>query len=303
MKKNIIRIFFLLIPLAIFTYSCSEEAPILPSTPIANAGEDQLVEIFDTVYLNANLIKISEDVEYIWSFDYKPTGSTAVFSDSSSAKPYFIPDAEGFFSATLVIRKRDIYSKPDYVTIHSVLKKSKNYFPNSVGDEWHYKVTEYETGNTLDTIKVEIVGSTTMPDGRSANIWIYSGKEDYFYRSDTVYAVENEDTIIFYYLNDFPHKVDVSYIIPFEAGNYWVFPYPIDCRYIEPVTVKVGAFNNSFYLWRIISFGGPVPQYTIGEWVVPNFGIVKKTLYHEGTAGGHPERNENWDLIYYNFPE
>ena len=77
-------IFFVLSISTFLISACTEEAPTnLVLSPIANAGPDQLVEIFDTVYLDGSDSNNSEDAEYIWSFNYRPQGSNAVFSDSS----------------------------------------------------------------------------------------------------------------------------------------------------------------------------------------------------------------------------
>lgn len=196
--KNLNKcIFLLLISITIFNYSCSEDAPLPPSTPIADAGDDQLVEAFDTVYLSGSLGKISSDAEYIWSFDNKPEGSNSFFSDSSSSSPYFIADIEGFYNVQLVVRVGESYSEPDYILIQSVYRKSEQYFPSTVGSKWIYKTSN--SRNEVDTLTFEIVGETSITDNKQGTLWISDiSTPVYFYSFfDTLYFESIDDSLIF----------------------------------------------------------------------------------------------------------
>ena len=165
MKTYLKCILLFLTPTILLIVSCNEEPPIyLTATPNAQAGTDQLVEIYDTVYLDGSLSTKSENVEYIWTFDYKPPGSTTVFSDSSAQNPTFLVDAAGFYNVQLVVKTKGMYSEPDYTVIQSIFKKSGNYFPQTVGNKWKYKVSDQE-GTVIDTITIEVVGTRTLPNG------------------------------------------------------------------------------------------------------------------------------------------
>ena len=73
--------------------------------PVANAGVAQTVARFATVTLDATgSTDANNDVLlYRWVLTYKPTGSTAVLSDSTASRPTFVANLAGVYVATLVV--------------------------------------------------------------------------------------------------------------------------------------------------------------------------------------------------------
>ncbi len=73
--------------------------------PVANAGVAQTVARGATVTLDAtNSTDANNDVLlYRWVLTYKPTGSTAVLSDSTASRPTFVANLAGVYVATLVV--------------------------------------------------------------------------------------------------------------------------------------------------------------------------------------------------------
>jgi hypothetical protein len=73
--------------------------------PVANAGVAQTVARGATVTLDATgSTDANNDVLlYRWVLTYKPTGSTAVLSDSSASRPTFVANLAGVYVATLVV--------------------------------------------------------------------------------------------------------------------------------------------------------------------------------------------------------
>jgi hypothetical protein len=73
--------------------------------PVANAGVAQTVARGATVTLDATgSTDANNDVLlYRWVLTYKPTGSTAVLSDSTASRPTFVANLAGVYVATLVV--------------------------------------------------------------------------------------------------------------------------------------------------------------------------------------------------------
>jgi len=304
--------------------SCSEEAPVtLTSTPIAHAGADQLVEIFDIVYLDGSLSTNSENVEYIWTINDKPPGSITVLSDSSASDPILSPDLPGFYTVQLVVKNKGIYSEPDFVVIQAIDADTENYFPQKVGNKWKYKVTD-STGTVKDTITVEVVGTTTLKNGKQASIWVYSSFSWSSYPPiDTLYLVTSGDTLVYYwryYQNDFLSIF--PYIIPFQVGNGWrggfwsawwgdgvvVEGWIGEFTVLEfnPISVDIGTFPGAYKFYHTSGDAGfEGGGWNAYDWVVPRVGLVKMDVRRRlGTGGGIIYRDwEYWELVWYNLVE
>jgi len=163
-------LFFLTLSIILIA-SCSEETPIVPpETIVANAGSDQIVNVWDTVYLQGSMGKVSEDLEYIWSFVTMPQGSQTNLSDSSISSPSFVIDKIGRYVVKLVVMRGEQISKPDSVSFTATFQKSNQYFPNSVGSKWIYKVRDSLNQNDIN-VTVEIVGTTVLPRNDPVTIW------------------------------------------------------------------------------------------------------------------------------------
>jgi len=221
-----LKYIFLTFPLLTFCIilSCSNETPLIPEETenlIGNAGLNHYVNVWDTVYLNGSIGKVSSDIEFIWSFASKPLGSEAVLSDSLISNPTFVVDKIGWYALELILKQGEKYSEPDYVLIQTRFQKSAQYFPNTIGNEWHYEVKN-SNGIIIDTFIVEIVGSTTLPDGKTAFIWAYKGEHSLFFRAnDSLYVTGQNDTIVFYecYRSQELYFIIKTYVIPFTVDN------------------------------------------------------------------------------------
>lgn len=249
MNKKL-KYILLIFPLLIFYIflSCSEDIPVNTNdyTELSpgEAGINQSINVFDTVYLNGSNGKTSNDVEYIWSFALKPSGSKATLSDTSFSNPTFYADKIGWYALELILKQGEKYSVPDYVLIQARFQKSSHYFPNTVGNEWHYEVKN-SSGNIINTFRVEIVGSTIMPDEKPANIWIYDSENRFFY-FDTLYVTDQNDTVQFYrWTSKQPHLWSY-YIIPFTVHNS-SYVYSKDSISIQAGTFEVGYQVLNYY--------------------------------------------------------
>jgi hypothetical protein len=295
MKSNLIYILLFLALTFLLTISCKEESPLyVTPTPIAHAGNDQLVGFLDTVYLNGISNTKSESLEYIWSFNYKPLTSNAVLSDSSSPNPTFVVDVSGFYSLQLVIKDREKYSKPDFVTVQTIFTDLSN---------------EYLTGIVKDTVTVEVVGTTILPNGENASIWVYINNESYWHFGpiDTLYLASRADTLVYYQKDRYGLYPVLGYLIPFNVGDRWEDSWwkvqTVTILEYNSITIDIGPFYGVYQIERIIPWAGDSKSY---NWIVPRVGLVKMDLINcpwLGLIVDRSCRKEYWELIWYDLVE
>jgi len=101
------------------------------NAPVAIAGSAQNVLIGSVVTLDGS---DSSDVDgdsltYSWTLTEKPTGSTAVMSDSTVVDPSFTADMDGFYIVSLTVNDGAVDSTADSVTITASSITFTDYFP------------------------------------------------------------------------------------------------------------------------------------------------------------------------------
>ncbi len=179
------------------------------------------------------------------------------------------------------------------------------YFPNTVGDYWEYDV--YDSSYVRDhpnypkqyTVKVRIIGSKKLVDGKDAIIWQYQ----YPWGNDTNYVrvigdtIEIFDLIYSRYIEDlnFPRLI---FIQPFGVNKRWdgKLLYMDSSRVISQsdVTMKFQVFNNCFDIYHY--YLGPNLEFKDDYWFKPNIGFVK-IYYHQYNMG--PTLIQMWQLKEY----
>ena len=89
------------------------------TAPVANAGPDQIVAIGTTVILDGTASRDADGNALVWKWALitKPTGSAAVLSDPTVARPPFIVDMGGEYVAQLVVNDGKVDSPPATVMI------------------------------------------------------------------------------------------------------------------------------------------------------------------------------------------
>lgn len=92
--------------------------------PVANAGADVSVYSGVWVYLDGSASyddnTASEDLEYFWTIESKPLGSSAMIEVPTTSMPSFFADLPGNYSIALVVTDGDgLSSDPDEVLISS----------------------------------------------------------------------------------------------------------------------------------------------------------------------------------------
>lgn len=181
--------------------------------------------------------------------------------------------------------------------------QSNDNFPNKLGYQWVYKLTT----NSIDTVKVEIVGQGTLPNGASAKIWKYTYKYTSQTYIDTVWvSYINNDVRIY----DNPCKACTNqmpferlhYILPLSVGRSWFTnaAYGDTTKVLdqEDISVPEGIFANVFRLSK-------VRGYVTNSWTNDTIyfkeqvGLVKlnQNEFNLGPVIG----NGIWELISYNF--
>ena len=88
------------------------------TAPVANAGSDQIVQIGSVVTLDGSGSRDTDGdaLTYTWSLT-TPAGSNATLSSSTVVRPSFSADAEGVYTATLIVNDGILDSVPDSATI------------------------------------------------------------------------------------------------------------------------------------------------------------------------------------------
>ena len=87
--------------------------------PVSNAGTDKSVWVSETVQLDGSA---SNDVDgdtltFNWSLVSKPSGSSAVLSDTKAVKPTIAVDVAGSYTVQLIVNDGTVNSVPDTVMI------------------------------------------------------------------------------------------------------------------------------------------------------------------------------------------
>ncbi len=87
--------------------------------PVANAGEDQLAAVGDTIILDggASSDVDSDELTFSWALTSVPSGSTALLTGATFVNPTFTIDLPGSYVAQLIVSDGLVDSAPDTVTI------------------------------------------------------------------------------------------------------------------------------------------------------------------------------------------
>ena len=89
------------------------------TSPVANAGPDQSVQVGATVSLSGSSSTDADGnpLTYDWSFISMPAGSSAMLSNPTAATPSFVANNAGSYVVQLVVNDGTVNSTPDSVTI------------------------------------------------------------------------------------------------------------------------------------------------------------------------------------------
>ncbi|MDA3946803.1 MAG: M6 family metalloprotease domain-containing protein [Helicobacteraceae bacterium] len=121
--------------------------------PIANAGLSQYLEAGSIVYLDGSASSDAngDTLTYSWTLTTKPSGSTALLQNANTAYPYFTTDFEGDYIISLVVNDGEFNSKPDYVTISTVI-----FVDPSTGSQAHNEIFT-PTSTTITSLPMLVI--------------------------------------------------------------------------------------------------------------------------------------------------
>ncbi len=172
-------------------------------------------------------------------------------------------------------------------------QSSSAYFPNSVGSQWKYSI--FDKHNSLyDTLRVTIVGSSTMPNGKKVTLWRYATSE----MIDMVYYYSANDTVEIYKSVLF---LDSRLLFPLSVGKSW---NAIGTTKISDsiVVTRDSVFKDlrsdgpkGYCLER--NWGGLNDYGVATYWFVPGIGIVVQDI----REWGFNISNKNYKLISYDI--
>lgn len=91
------------------------------SAPVANAGPDQNVAVWDNVQLDgtASYDPDSDPLAYSWTLTSRPAGSAAILSGAGTSMPTFTADQPGIYVASLVVNDGQAASNADSIQINA----------------------------------------------------------------------------------------------------------------------------------------------------------------------------------------
>lgn len=181
-------------------------------------------------------------------------------------------------------------------------------FPNAVGAWWEYQRFDSLT-STVDTIRVEITDTTTLPNGELAKIWVSTVAGAII---DTVHVSivtsAAGDSVKIYDLAVFTTP-QMLYALPFEVGATWVNVEAAsnNCQYdftvmgVETVETPLAVYPTAFSVWRADMTNNcfAVSDYFVRRrvWLVDGLGMVQYWRYTNDIQTPSPRSNETWTLI------
>lgn len=185
---------------------------------------------------------------------------------------------------------------------------SNQIFPNEVGNHWVYKYDDADS-NRKQFIIIDIVGTTTLPNGLSATIWTSTLQDasNQKYLIDSSYVVVDKQKAVFYAppcLTCTPQPLyeKRKYVFPLQVGNKWFTSVSWgDTTKVlsqEDIIVPAGTFHDTYKLSKIVGY--EYETYTQDSiWLTPNIGMTRRFQNEFRTAP--VPGNGIWELTSYNL--
>ncbi len=179
----------------------------------------------------------------------------------------------------------------------------QNQFPNTIGFQWTYEVSE--PGSPVDTVTVRVMSAGTSPEGEPARVWYAS------YRNridtggvaiiDTMWVVESQDNVKVF--RSRPPRV-MSFVMPYEVSNSWTTPGYYDTttvtNAVSLISYPGGVLTGGYLLTREWSEQG-VGNENSSLIVVPDVGIVSMSLNAVSVVTPRGTTLDNWRLLSFDL--
>jgi cysteine-rich repeat protein len=111
------------------------------------------------VYGGLSFDPLGESLEYEWTFDSRPSGSTATLQPADGAQASFLPDVPGAYRVQLVVHAGGRASAPVIATVSAV-----------VASPLGLTISEPQNGSTLTSDRVRVRGSITGPPNTGVTV-------------------------------------------------------------------------------------------------------------------------------------
>lgn len=191
------------------------------------------------------------------------------------------------------------------ITLFSACRKDdhalalQNEFPNQVGNHWVYRFSGYP--ENTDSIFVDIIGTSRLPNGESATIW--TTKFATF--TDTSYVTSTAHEAVFYpspcwSCTPTMPTPKLRYVFPLQVGNQWLSAGVggDTIKVLSQSSVLVGKTGYTAYV--LTKTRQPAVNASTQDtlWFVPSVGMVRlqQREYNLGPLPG----NGTWELARVN---
>ncbi|GAB4363741.1 MAG: hypothetical protein Kow0042_01870 [Calditrichia bacterium] len=177
-------------------------------------------------------------------------------------------------------------------------------FSLSIGSFWNYSIVDtlyytytgkYEV--YYDSLTATIVGSTVLPNGKSATILHYQFQD----RVDTMYAIVTGDTLLFYQMHSGRLVGSFGFILPLEVNKEWYlmgFDYKVYSS--PPLEVPAGLFKHVIDVREYVRMGNAYGWNSY--FIAPEVGIVKYK-YRIFVTLSEVNHMIQWALLSYSISE
>jgi len=138
--------------------------PLVNSKPIADAGDAQSLDEGRTITLDASGSRDEDSptITYLWSFTAKPTGSSAVISDTTVVEPTFLADIPGEYILQLIVNDGNLDSDPSSVSI--TIRKTLLIARKTIQNGYEPWITNGTKEGTRQLLNINTAPNSSNPD-------------------------------------------------------------------------------------------------------------------------------------------
>ncbi len=144
-------------------------------------------------------------------------------------------------------------------------------FPNAVGTQWVYEVTDTGIGAPPETVTVNVESRVSISWADSATLWTVLGNDI----SELRYVAVEGNRVHILYDTIIGPFYDKYYDFPLAVGRHWGIESFVPVPIIDDkgmISVPAGQFASAFHY---TAAGGALNDYWVDdEWLVPGTGMV-----------------------------
>jgi hypothetical protein len=207
-------------------------------------------------------------VDRNWNTDFEGGGSfSSTWIDSSVGIIKIHKQEQYSDGATITVTLNEVWQLLHY-DLHTF---GIHQYPMTVGTRWTYRVLD-SLMFVIDTLVVTIVADTITPDGWPGTLWTY----DYGSHVNTELVTNHTTSVQVQSSITYP---TTYYDFPLAIGKLWgMHFFGLVPEIVEkgPVSVPAGDFAAGFKHRN--SGSGPDYYWSADSWLVPNVGLVRRTL-------------------------